>query len=839
MSQRLVTIIDTDVTLATHLQGELARYGLSAEVLADANELMGRKDGLPELVVLCIDPKRTGWAVCNRLRKSPQLKSIPLIITSAEATEKDFDDHKKLKTRAEEYLHKPFSVDALIEKIGTLITMPDAGGVEMESQEIDIEADLGDIDVEPEEIGDAVEYADEMTMGGNARTNHRGFEQAGEDERTRIGFTSEIDGEVDLETNAAFAAIGLDDPAEQTMQRPMPTAFDDDPFGLPEPPVTPARAAAPPVHAPPIPPVADAPPVTSASSPLFTHAPADQDSGPVPKLDTAELELADIARDAEQLVAETPPPIAHSVAYDNSALEAAQREIERLHRELDDARAKAAAAPAAAAASSSFTRDREFLTLRETINKKEKEVLDLKDALDAKDRQILDGKDKLREAERKTREGDERSLATERELVAAREKMEALAADKDRGVEREKQSKERLEDTQKALARAEGEIETWRGKHATDTAALDEKLNQTVSKYREEMGQLRQQQAESLAELKTEHTKALASTRSEHETRVQTQVAEHASRIESLVAEHETALSVQADEHRGTLDTELKAAERRQGEALVNLETKHEAALEEATGRHKEALRALTEESKRTLEQAIADHVAERGRLEADHTRALETLDTNKTEELAQLALQHADALAKAEEAATSAQVEALSAKEAEHEAALVAAREAHGRKLQALEESHDDLKAGMQARHATQIKDLRAQYDAAVVEWNAAITERDGIIGQHRDRGEELETALAAEQAQSHMHARRIQELEDEAEAAASSLAERAQTVQTRDARISELEQESARFQDQILRAYQRIKADESTVQRAKKALAIALTLLEESEPEKDEAVS
>ena len=35
----------------------------------DANEVMARKDDLPTLIVLCIDPKRTGWAVCNRLRK--------------------------------------------------------------------------------------------------------------------------------------------------------------------------------------------------------------------------------------------------------------------------------------------------------------------------------------------------------------------------------------------------------------------------------------------------------------------------------------------------------------------------------------------------------------------------------------------------------------------------------------------------------------------------------------------------------------------------------------------------------------------------------------------------
>src|SRR6516165_9079481 len=98
MSERLVTLIDSDASQSDELTRALTRHGLRVEALADANDLMARKDDLPSLIVLCIDPKRTGWAVCNRLRKSTTLKSTPLIITSAEATEKDFEDHKKLKT---------------------------------------------------------------------------------------------------------------------------------------------------------------------------------------------------------------------------------------------------------------------------------------------------------------------------------------------------------------------------------------------------------------------------------------------------------------------------------------------------------------------------------------------------------------------------------------------------------------------------------------------------------------------------------------------------------------------------------------------------------------------
>ena len=73
---RSVTLIDADTNLTARLAQELSRRGLVAEALTNADDLMARKDGIPALIVLCIDPKRTGWAVCNRLRKSPTVQAV-------------------------------------------------------------------------------------------------------------------------------------------------------------------------------------------------------------------------------------------------------------------------------------------------------------------------------------------------------------------------------------------------------------------------------------------------------------------------------------------------------------------------------------------------------------------------------------------------------------------------------------------------------------------------------------------------------------------------------------------------------------------------------------------
>jgi peptidoglycan hydrolase CwlO-like protein len=83
------------------------------------------------------------------------------------------------------------------------------------------------------------------------------------------------------------------------------------------------------------------------------------------------------------------------------------------------------------------------------------------------------------------------------------------------------------------------------------------------------------------------------------------------------------------------------------------------------------------------------------------------------------------------------------------------------------------------------------------------------------------------------------ISDLEQRLSSARADVGDRENKIAEKQSRIAELEQESAGYQDQILKAYQRIKSDESIVSRAKKALAIALTLLDESTDESDEKSS
>ena len=69
------------------------------------------------MIIVSVEPRKVGYAVCNKLKRCAELQHIPLILTSAEETPQTFEQHKKLKSRADEYLLKPFSATSL-SKVG-------------------------------------------------------------------------------------------------------------------------------------------------------------------------------------------------------------------------------------------------------------------------------------------------------------------------------------------------------------------------------------------------------------------------------------------------------------------------------------------------------------------------------------------------------------------------------------------------------------------------------------------------------------------------------------------------------------------------------------------------
>jgi CheY-like chemotaxis protein len=100
--------------------------GFSATMATNSEQGMTlAKQDSPDLIVVCVEAQPTnGYMLCTRLKKDEALKGIPVILTSANATPDSFEKHKKLKTRAEEYLIKPFEPRVMLEKASALLGVP-------------------------------------------------------------------------------------------------------------------------------------------------------------------------------------------------------------------------------------------------------------------------------------------------------------------------------------------------------------------------------------------------------------------------------------------------------------------------------------------------------------------------------------------------------------------------------------------------------------------------------------------------------------------------------------------------------------------------------------------
>ena len=130
-----ILLIDSDESFAQGLAAAANAGGFKALTATNSEQGMARAHQQnPDLIVVCVEAQPTnGYMLCTRLKKDDRLNAIPVILTSANATPDSFEKHKKLKTRADDYLIKPFVPEAMLQKAAELLGLPaledgDAGG---------------------------------------------------------------------------------------------------------------------------------------------------------------------------------------------------------------------------------------------------------------------------------------------------------------------------------------------------------------------------------------------------------------------------------------------------------------------------------------------------------------------------------------------------------------------------------------------------------------------------------------------------------------------------------------------------------------------------------------
>src|SRR3954463_6138136 len=144
-----VLVFESDPSFAETLRTGLLKYGCEVSVVDDANSgLAAASRDKPNLILLAIElPRMNGFSVCNKLKRDAALKDVPLIIMSSDSTEETFEQHRRLRTRAEDYVHKPIAFGDLLSRIKAYVPVADGGSAPAPAEDdivIDDDIDFDD-----------------------------------------------------------------------------------------------------------------------------------------------------------------------------------------------------------------------------------------------------------------------------------------------------------------------------------------------------------------------------------------------------------------------------------------------------------------------------------------------------------------------------------------------------------------------------------------------------------------------------------------------------------------------------------------------------------------------
>jgi CheY-like chemotaxis protein len=756
----------------SEIRAALSPYGFVVESIPNGEDaLEWGQSNSPSLIILSVEPRKVGYAICNKLKRSAALRNVPLILISAEETLATFEQHRKLKSRADEYLLKPLDGPELLAKVDKLVGLG-VGATEV-IEEIE-EADSGDIMLADDDEDEAKLEISRGEGDGTARSHPPSPPTDLGQQRSDTAEQRVLDDEnpfhtesFDKETQAAFAALEHAPPGESApagggdvvdlrslwSEADLPPVMEWEKAPKTEPP------------SPDLPIIEEVPDLMVPPAPDEIHFDDAHDtgrsfggSGPFsagvrdPQVQEMQARVSEAQAKAAEL---------------QSRIDWLENERLTLRKEMEESRDRYSQ-------TASFSKEREFLGLREVINKKEKDILDLRDQLDAKERQVLDHKDKIRELERARRDLEENTLGFERSLVAANEKVAELLQDKDKSGEREKAFKARLDDAHEELRKSRDEIEALRKRLTQDDQRARSELERVRTELENRLVEMDEVQRRELARLADERATADVAAETLRQAEAVRQEAAHRGEIEGLqrrLADEQAA----ANER---LQAEVQKTRREQEKAIAAL--RDEQATQLASER--QAYEALTEAKER------------------DHRNEILGMRRRQEEELA-------------------AAEERRQRDIAEQEARRISELEvAEGRRRAELaqrdEEQHSRI-TEIERRYLTEKTDLSERHRA----------EHDQAVG----RAARAEGELAARIQEVDQAYRRVGGLEADLDAARVELGNReVRLAQNRD-RMAEMENKITDYEDQIVRAYQRIRSDDKTTEKTRRALSVALALLDE----------
>lgn len=120
-SKPLILVVEDEPAVATMLRYNLEKQGFRVHEAGDGHEALTHiAEARPDLVLLdWMLPALSGIEVCRQVRRNPMTRDLPVIMLTARAD--DQDAVRGLNTGADDYITKPFSIEALLARIRALL----------------------------------------------------------------------------------------------------------------------------------------------------------------------------------------------------------------------------------------------------------------------------------------------------------------------------------------------------------------------------------------------------------------------------------------------------------------------------------------------------------------------------------------------------------------------------------------------------------------------------------------------------------------------------------------------------------------------------------------------
>ncbi len=121
MAKPTILVVEDEAPLLTLLRYNLEKQGFRVEEATDGQEALLRvSESKPDLVLLdWMLPSLSGIEVCRQIRRRPATRDLPVIMVTART--EDQDAVRALDIGADDYITKPFAVEALLARIRALL----------------------------------------------------------------------------------------------------------------------------------------------------------------------------------------------------------------------------------------------------------------------------------------------------------------------------------------------------------------------------------------------------------------------------------------------------------------------------------------------------------------------------------------------------------------------------------------------------------------------------------------------------------------------------------------------------------------------------------------------